>query len=273
MRLGYELGYAENLTRPTDLRNPDKSQSKPMKKIERLYIRVFGLPDTVKQQQAREVFSILDKLSFSSVLDIGCARGHYSIRIARKYPNSKVKGIDINEKQLNVGLLVKKKFGLNNLTFEKRDICASLIEEKYELVLLLQVIEHLKDDRLVLKEIRNMINDNGHLIITAPNLESAVIKKLKRYVKVAGHYRDGYTLEDLVNLVRVSNFRIKQIKYLSGTIGGLIEKLETYLKINNILLFSLLYPFLNYLALLDDHFKANKCNTRTSGILIVATTG
>jgi len=272
MRLGYELGYAENLTRPTDLRNPDESQSKPMTKIERLYIRMFGVPDTVKQQQAREVFSILDKLSFSSVLDIGCAHGHYSIRIARKYPNSKVKGIDINEKELDVGRLVKKKFGLNNLNFEKRDICAGLIGEKYELVLLLQVIEHLKYDGAVLKEIRNMINDNGHLIITAPNLESAVIKRLQRYIKITGHYRAGYKLEDLAILVRASNFKIKQIKYLSGTIGGLIEKLEKYLRINNILLFSLLYPFLNCLALLDDHFNA-KSAIHASGILIVATTG
>jgi len=84
IRLGYELGYAENLTRPTDLKNPDNCPRKPMTRLERLYVRTFGLPDTIRQQQARAVFSILDKLMFSSVLDIGCAQGQYAIRIAKK---------------------------------------------------------------------------------------------------------------------------------------------------------------------------------------------
>ena len=153
VRIGYELGYAENLNRPTDLRSPDHSTSKPMTLLKRLYIRAFGIPDTIKQQQAREVLGIVNKLSFSSVLDIRCAQGHYSIRIARKYPNSKVKGIDINKETVDVGRRVKMKYGLKNIMFKNINICTDFINEKYDLVLLLQVIEHLRDDAATLKKL------------------------------------------------------------------------------------------------------------------------
>lgn len=269
MRLGYELGYAENLVRPTDFRNPDHCPSKPMTPLQRLYIRMFGIPDTIKQQQAREIFSIINGLSFSSVLDIGCAYGHYSIRIAKEFPDSKVKGLDINEEQLNVGRLVKKKFGLKNLSFEKSDIKNAGTNEKYDLVLLLQVIEHLKDDTATLKAIRNVVKDGGHLIITAPNRESPIIHWLENYITVEGHYRDGYTLEELVQKVANANFKIKEIRTLSGNVGQIIEKVETYLKIDSYILFALVYPFLNYLIHIDD-FMRIKRKERSSGILIVA---
>lgn len=269
LRLGYELGYAENLTRPTDLRNPDRCPKKPMTRLEKLYVRAFGLPDTVKQQQAREVFSILDSLSFTSVLDVGCAYGHYSIRIAKKYPNSKVKGLDINEEQLNVGRVVKRKFGLKNLTFERTDVCDASIIKKHDLVLLLQVIEHLKDDRTALEEIRKIVSDNGYLILTAPNLESPIIYWSNRYISIDGHHREGYALDELVQMISNAHFRIKEIKHLSGTIGQIVEKVETYLKIKFSALFPLMYPLLNYLVCFDD-FLGIKTRKSTSGILIVA---
>lgn len=270
MRLGYELGYVENLAKPSDLRNPDYCPSKPMTQKERLYVRIFGLPDTIKQQQAREVFSIINKLPFSSVLDIGCGQGHYSIRIARKYSNSKVKGIDVNDEKLNLAMAVKRKFGLSNLTFEKMDICADSTNEKYDLVLLLQVIEHLRDDRKTLARIREIIRDNGYLIITAPNIQSPIINWSKHYVTVKGHFRDGYRVKELTEMISDAKFNIKEVRPLSGTIGQLVEKVETYSKINlPSSLFALMYPFLDHIAFLDDYLKAYN-STNGSGIMVVA---
>ena len=272
MRLGWELSYSEKLTKPKDLRNPDAPQNrKPLTGLEKLYIRVFGMPDTVKQQQARVVFRILAQLKpFSSVLDVGCAQGHYSIRIAREYPHSKVKGVDVDEEKLNVGKQTMQNFGLSNLTFEERDVFESWDGGKYDVVLLLQVIEHLEDDATGLKKIGTMIKKDGHLIITGPNIESpSIIKYVNRYVSVLGHYRDGYKVQDLVKMVKEASFRVERVERLSGSIGELSEKLETYFQMNLFPVFPLLYPFIYCLSLLDDHFGA-KDEKQTSGILIVA---
>ena len=70
MRLGYELGYVSNLIKPSDLRRPDHSPSQPLSDLERLYIRTFGIPDTVKQQQARMPVPKLAKNGFYSIFGI-----------------------------------------------------------------------------------------------------------------------------------------------------------------------------------------------------------
>lgn len=270
MRLGYELGYLDNVTKPSDLRNPDNCQLIPMDGKERFYIRIFGLPDSIKQQQARKVFSILKKLSFSSVLDIGCAQGQYSIRIARRYPNLRIKGVDLDEKKIFQAACAKKKFGLRNLIFVKDDLSVNTVTEKHDLVLLLQVIEHLRDDRAMLARIRELMSDNGHLIITGPNVRSPIINWSKKYVDIKGHFRDGYTIEHLSKIVVEANFKIKEVRYLSGTIGQSIEKVETILKTNfPSLVFAILYPLLNAAAYIDDYLKP-KDNEHASGILIVA---
>jgi 2-polyprenyl-3-methyl-5-hydroxy-6-metoxy-1,4-benzoquinol methylase len=269
MRLGYELGYVKNITKPSDLKNPDNCPLKLLTDKERLYLRIFGLPDTVKQQQAREVFSILGRMSISSVLDVGCAQGHYSVRIARRYPNSQVKGTDFNEEKLDTACLVKKAFGLRNLTFEKTDVCPNDTREKYDLVLLLQVIEHLEDDRTALARIRQVVDEKGHLIITAPNIHSWIIEWNRRHLTVAGHFREGYSDDELARMVTEASFKIEEIKHISGTIGQFVERLETYLKLNFPLLFPLSYPFLYLLTFFDDRLRA-KAGKNTSGILILA---
>ncbi|MEM2143738.1 MAG: methyltransferase domain-containing protein [Candidatus Jordarchaeaceae archaeon] len=270
MRLGYELGYLDRVTKPSDLRNPDHCPPEIMSDIERFYIRALGIPDTIKQQQARKVFSIIEKLSFSSVLDIGCAQGYYAVRIASKYPQVEVKGIDVNEEKLAMASLIKKKFGLRNVTFEKIDITKAQVFQKYDLVLLLQVIEHLKDDRATLIKIRELITKNGNLIITGPNVESPMINWEKRYLSIDGHIRDGYSMKQISNILADVGFRIKQIQTLSTTVGQFVEKFETYAKLNlPLFIFALLYPFLNSLTYLDDYI--NISNTANgSGFLIVA---
>jgi 2-polyprenyl-3-methyl-5-hydroxy-6-metoxy-1,4-benzoquinol methylase len=267
VRLGYELGYIDTLTKPSDLRNPQFSASEPMTGLQRFYLRLFGIPDTVKQQQARNVFSILKKTSFLSVLDIGCAHGQYSIRIAKQYPKVAVKGIDVNQKELRIANLIKQKFGVRNLSFEEKDIYHDSTQQKYDLILLLQVIEHLDNDALALKKIRDMMNTSGHLVLTTANSKSGLITWIKKYIKL--DRRDGYTLEELDKSLKTAGFKIEQVIYLSGTIGGIIERIEKYLRIKNLWLFSLLYPFLNILTILDDYFRVKNA-LHTSGILILA---
>ena len=270
LRIGYELGYTVNLVKPTNLKSPDKCPYVSMSRLERLYIRIFGIPDNVKQQQARVVFSFLSRVKFSSVLDVGCSFGHYAIRIARKYPSSYVVGIDIDQTHLNVGKVLKTMFGLNNLKLENVDVCSESLGTKYDVVLLLQVLEHLEDDKKVLKNIKkNIINDGGYLIITAPNRQSPLINWYKRYVNISGHFRDGYTLKDLAHMIFESGFDIVETKYLSGTIGQITEKVETYLKTKSLFAFALIYPFLYLLNIFDDIVNRG-INENNSGIFIVA---
>jgi 2-polyprenyl-3-methyl-5-hydroxy-6-metoxy-1,4-benzoquinol methylase len=268
LNLGSEIGYVEKVLIPSDLRDPEGSRLRLMTPLEKLYIRFLGIPDTIKQQQAREIFSILANLKFSSVLDIGCGQGYVATMIAKNYPQCNVKGIDINQNKINIGNQVKKKFGLSNLTFEQADFCSAVIKDKYDLVVMLQVIEHIEDDTRLLEKIRRTIKKDGHLILTGPNSESPIINWEKHNVTIESHVRDGYTTSELIQKILNAGFTIKQVEQLSGMIGQTIEKTETNIKINLPFIFPMAYPFLYYLSFLDDYLKL-KVET-SSGILIVA---
>jgi 2-polyprenyl-3-methyl-5-hydroxy-6-metoxy-1,4-benzoquinol methylase len=180
MRLGYELGYANLLTKASDQKNPDTSVRVAVSPLERLYIRVFGLPETTKQQQARRVFRSLKDIGFgtpriaNSLLDIGCAQGQYTIRVARNYPQACVRGIDFDAEKISIANEVRRIFGLSNLSFEVGDISEVRNREEYDVVLFLQIIEHLPDETVAFKSVRDKLRKGGMLIITGPSKGSKV---------------------------------------------------------------------------------------------------
>lgn len=67
---------------------------------------------------------------FSEILDIGCGSGIISITLALELKDSKVLGVDISEKAVNVSEKNRKRLGADNCTFLKSDIYDSLGENK-----------------------------------------------------------------------------------------------------------------------------------------------
>jgi len=271
-RLGYELSYSDELTKPRNLSDPDGSDRVKLTGLERFYIRVFGLPDTIEQQQARSVLNVLEGRSFSSLLDVGCRQGHYAIRIARLHPNVEVKGIDIDGESVLEGESVRNIFGLKNLSFEKEDVCSLQATGSYDVVLLLQVMEHLVDDLAALRNVHRVLRNAGILVITVPNLnlKSESARKLRKHVKIQSHFRQGYRPADMERLLTQAGFRIQRMEFLSGKIGQRVERTERFLKTHVRSLFALVYPLLYFLTLLDVP-PQDRDNVSTSGMLIVAT--
>jgi 2-polyprenyl-3-methyl-5-hydroxy-6-metoxy-1,4-benzoquinol methylase len=240
--------------------------------LEKFYVRVFGLPDTILQQQARSVLKYLRGLSFSSLMDIGCRQGHYAIRIARLYPDVKVRGIDVDSESVLVGESVRKALGLKNLSFEKEDVFSLHAEESYDVVLLLQVMEHLVDDLTALRNVHRVLRNNGILLITVPNLnlKSERARKLRKHVKIQSHVRQGYRPSDIKGILEQAGFKIQRMEFLSGVIGQRVERMERFLKTYVPSLFALAYPLCYFLSLFDI-CRQEKDNASTSGMLIVAT--
>ena len=70
-------------------------------------------------------YETLEKMTFKSLLDVGCGSGGFLEQISQSYPNVQVKGIDLS----NVMVEMTKKKGLNA---ECIDLCK--VEEKYDVI-------------------------------------------------------------------------------------------------------------------------------------------
>ena len=85
------------------------------------------------------------------VLDIGCGNGSLAYDLARKAKF--VKGIDILEKNI---LKARKKYSLPNIEYVAGDAPKDLDEEKFDVIVLSNVLEHIENRLEFLKKIKNL---------------------------------------------------------------------------------------------------------------------
>jgi cyclopropane fatty-acyl-phospholipid synthase-like methyltransferase len=100
------------------------------------------------------------------VLDAGCGEG-YGVNFLAGSGAVKVVGIDKSEEAINH---TRKKYKLENLEFQVMDVTSmSFTDEKFDLVVSFQVIEHLHNYNDFLKEVKRVLKKDGIAIIGTPN--------------------------------------------------------------------------------------------------------
>lgn len=102
------------------------------------------------------------------VLDIGCGNGAYTLDIARKADF--VVGIDIEQERLKYAKKIVGEQALKNielLLMSAEDL--SFPDNYFDLVTMIEVIEHIPDQDKALQNVRRVLKSDGRLVIFAPN--------------------------------------------------------------------------------------------------------
>lgn len=97
----------------------------------------------------------------SKVLDIGCGIGALASDIAENVPNVKVFGIDLNEKNIDIA---KQKYNFENLRFIIGDATKDLPDEKFDVIVLSNVLEHIEKRQQLLEQIKEIYKPELFLI-------------------------------------------------------------------------------------------------------------
>lgn len=95
------------------------------------------------------------------VLDIGCGNGFLSYDIITHVRDIKLFGIDLNKSYIK---FAKENFQHSNLKFRVGDALTDLPDEKFDVVILSNVLEHLKHRVEFLTQIRSKIGPSKYLI-------------------------------------------------------------------------------------------------------------
>jgi len=148
--------------------NPEGS-FKPLHKFNP--IRIKYIKDNIIQH-----FNIKSKnlpLKNINILDIGCGGGLISVPMKKLGAN--VVGIDASLKNINIAKTYSKK---NNLNIKY--ICSSpeklKINKKFDILLMLEIVEHVDDINLFVKKSSKFLKKNGLMFIATLN------KTLKSYI-------------------------------------------------------------------------------------------
>jgi len=132
------------------------------------------------------VLKTIYRRKFHKVLDLGCASGHTLFRIAKNFPDSILVGLDIGKDFIATATNYAKELNIKNVDFFEGSLENYATDQKYDLILLLEVIEHVINEEILLCNIKKLIATNGLLCITTPNLngDGTLYGRLLRFIKV-----------------------------------------------------------------------------------------
>tara|TARA_B100002003_G_C14049761_1_gene505650 strand:+ start:91 stop:858 length:768 start_codon:yes stop_codon:yes gene_type:complete len=113
-----------------------------------------------------ELFFINKNLS---VLDIGCGDGTLFYYLKKAFPDSILAGIDSSKDGIDLAKTYLKKYSIENVELSVVD-SNSLVHSSinYDIVISLDVIEHVHDANLFLSSLRNRTKHDGHMLISTP---------------------------------------------------------------------------------------------------------
>lgn len=111
------------------------------------------------------IYKNLGELKNLKVLDIATGTGSFAQRLMDAFPSWKV---DINDFEKQAMIRANKRFSLDlNSEFSKK-----IPGTKYDLIVAVEILEHLENPWHFLRNLRKLLKPNGILIISTPNGDS-----------------------------------------------------------------------------------------------------
>jgi SAM-dependent methyltransferase len=153
------------------------------------------------------------------ILEVGAGTGH----TARGLLEDGYVGLSLGEMHLN-GLLYAKQYGLKNLY--QFDLRSPPFREHFDVVALFDVLEHISEDALAVRNIRTMLRTGGRILLTVP----AHRWLWSRIDELSSHHR-RYDRKGLASLLDSAGFEVLECRYFfTALVPGLL--LRTFLSRN-----------------------------------------
>ena len=158
-------------------------------------------------------FQILLTGKNKEVLEIGTATGY--ITKILKENGCKITGIEENPNFATSAKEFTEKMIVGDV--ETLDLDYHLKDKKFDVILLGDVIEHLKSPEIFLKTLHSLLNENGYLVCSIPNI-SYIIIRLQLLNGNFDYSNTGlldddhlqyFTLKTIISLLDKTNFRFK----------------------------------------------------------------
>ena len=165
---------------------------------------------------------ILNKINYNKIksleiLDLGCGGGLTCEPLARL--GASVTGVDFVKENIKVAKNHAIQSNLN-INYFHNDIDSITIKKKYDLILILEVLEHLDNWALLIKKIKKNLKPRGKIVFSTINKTQLakitsifIAEYILNWVPKNTHdYNKLIKPEDLIKTLKKNNFKIKNIE-------------------------------------------------------------
>ena len=217
------------------------------------------------------------------ILDAGSGFGQYTHRIAKMDRKYRVLGIDVKTEQIDDCNGFFSKIGLaDRVRFEEHDLTAFVDPDKYDLILSVDVMEHILEDRKVFENFYKSMRQGGTLLISTPSDLGGSDSDEHAEGEVHGfideHVRDGYNIDDIREKLANAGFSQVDASYSYGTPGHIswVSSMKWPISMLNVSkLFFIIIPVYYIIffpwCLLLNVFDVNMTHKKGTGLIVNAT--
>ncbi len=213
------------------------------------------------------------------VLDAGTGFGQFSFYLAKKFPGLLIEAVDIKDEYLERAKHFFESQGLSGrVSFSKDDLTDLQASGPFDIILSVDVMEHIEDDEQVFRNFKSVLAPRGLVIINTPSdLGGSDTSGPDEQRFIGEHVRDGYNKEDLSEKLLSAGLRPTEMIYTYGVFGDIAWRL--LIKFPMLLLSASKYlvvflPFY-YVPILPNGIRLNLLDLRSdneegTGLLVVA---
>lgn len=179
----------------------------------------------------------------SKVLDMGSNMGEHSFALSPRV--KEIISADYNKKLLSLASLEANRRRITNITFRLVNFEQKMPfrDEEFDLILCLDILDHLKKRDQALNEIYRVLKPGGTLLLSVSNIDTSW-KRLQKSVGIFyfadPDHKTEYKRAQLIEILNKHQFRTKQVDTISydtpfapliDLVGGL--SLKVYVKLQN----------------------------------------
>lgn len=251
--------------------------------LRKLFYRLLNIL-LLRSWHVRRALKRLGKTLPSSarVLDAGMGFGQYSWWMASRFPEWKITAADIKSEQVADCNTFFAKSGLaDRVNAVEADLVTWDRAGSYDLIVCVDVMEHIEEDRRVFSSFDRMMNNGGYLVISTPSdTGGSDVHSDDDTSFIGEHVRDGYGWEEITEKLTAAGFEEVSVSYTYGTPGSIAWRLSmkypvimlSASKLFFILLplwYLVVMPFVLVLNFTDLHSE----HERGTGLLVIARNG
>ena len=154
-----------------------------------------------------------------TVLDIGCGNGALTFDVAKKA--KRIIGIDLSKKNIKIA---KEKFSRENIEYIQGNILKSLPDEKFDVIILSNILEHIPNR---IEFLENLKNKAQKFLIREPMINRDWITLYKKELGVEWrsdptHFTE-YTLEGFKEELEKVNLNLENYSIQFGEIWAVVR--------------------------------------------------
>jgi len=182
-----------------------------------------------------------------SIYDAGSGYGQYTYFMTKHLMPCTVYSVDIKEKWINDSREFFNQQKISNVEFAVEDLTEIGHQNRFDLIVCVDVMEHIEDDKRVFSNFFNALTKGGYMLINSPSIfGGSDVHNEKEESFISEHARDGYSNEDLDLKLIPLGFSTYRSRYTYGFWGDKAWRLGIkypMVMLNASKVFFIIFPF------------------------------